>query len=234
MVEMSVKEMKKQVREWIEEMNARSVALDIEDTIMCIDGVEVKIDGNDKICPVGYLATALIDDSTLVVPAFLDTVLDTKRRREPSYATWRRSSNIYTEMKNLRTLRFESGETELVPYAFMNCSNVVYADLSLHTYIPRGLFRNSKSLQVVDLRNAEIIEYNAFENCTNLKKIIISSKLQYVKASAFQDIPDDIEIEVVDELNRSLFVKQTGNAQFYKMIRKDRKPHKVVTYYRKR
>lgn len=222
---MTVEEMRSQIRSWMVEHELRKKALDY-DGALCVDGIEIEEDANGLLFPVRYHPEAFENGDTLRIPAFLESVLDSKEKRVYPYTTWRLNQNVYTTMNNLKRLVIEGDDTKIQNYAFMNSRYLEYVDMSVYKTVPIGVFRDCDRLKVADIRNVEVIGKNSFEGCISLKKIIISSKLKRVCGMAFNGITDELEIEVIDGFNKSLYINQNGNKLFYDLVRKCKKEYR--------
>lgn len=226
MVDKSVSEIKEQVKTMFHQFTERSIAINLDDK-MVIDGLEIDMDKSGKIYPTAIMKEALEKDGTFRVPVFLDGLENCDRCYIPSYAEWTRNRNIFAKCDGLKRIVFESPDIALKNYALMNCSSLEYADMSVFSVIPTGFFRYCNKLRVVDIRNAEVIERQAFEGCIRLEKLIISSKLRSVRRLNFYDVDiENFEIEVVDELSKHLYISKSGNRNLSDSVRKYKREHR--------
>lgn len=87
-------------------------------------------------------------------------------------------------------------------YTFENCSSIEAVDMSAceNLYqLPNGIFRGCTSLQTVQLPPyLERIEYNGFEDNTNLSDIEFPSSLMYIDGSAFRNCASLQHVDLSD------------------------------------
>ena len=87
-------------------------------------------------------------------------------------------------------------------YTFENCSSIEAVDMSgcENLYqLPMGIFRGCTSLQTVQLPPyLERIEYNGFEDNTNLSDIEFPSSLMYIDGSAFRNCASLQHVDLSD------------------------------------
>lgn len=87
-------------------------------------------------------------------------------------------------------------------YTFENCSSIEAVDMSgcENLYqLPNGIFRGCTSLQTVQLPPyLERIEYNGFEDNTNLSDIEFPSSLMYIDGSAFRNCASLQHVDLSD------------------------------------
>lgn len=117
-------------------------------------------------------------------------------------------SLVYTEISSLSELEY------LGERAFENNQNLV------EIYLPQGVgeigeyaFANNYSLEEIHISNVQTINDYAFYECSNIKKIILSSDIEYIGNYAFYNcFLADIVYDKFDNL------KHIGNYAFYNCL----------------
>ena len=120
--------------------------------------------------------------------------------------------------------------TSLGDYAFAGCKNLVSVDFSNVNYIPNCCFMNCTSLTaancietashinsnsfaysgITEVRtNANIIEYEAFSYCKNLRSVIIGKDVDTIRVDAFK-YSGNIRSFNVDQANTKYYSTQDG------------------------
>ena len=113
------------------------------------------------------------------------------------------AARAFSGNKTLTSITASSAVSSIQAYAFQNCTNLVYADLSACTMtaVNQELFEGCTSLETVILPSSiKEIYWEAFSGCTSLNTIYILSEdvIDLNNADAFAGCPPDMKIVIVN------------------------------------
>lgn len=181
------------------------------------EGVEFLV-RNGKIIPLDIDCSK--DTKEFIVPEWLECFSESRDyiNYYLNKVRFGNEKSVYAALSNFERIKFISDDIVLNPFELSCCEKLKYADISVLSRAPAGLFSNCKLLEEVDARKLEVIEKATFQNCINLKKVIISSSLRRVKQKAFSNINENLEIEVIDSLNKELRIRKDNSNIFKEAI----------------
>ena len=114
-------------------------------------------------------------------------------------ANTRVDANAFAGSGNIRTIRLHYNANTVSPNRLFADSKGVISQVELHTgsdrigqrgYTDCGAFRDFTALTTIDIREGvQLIGYDAFAGCKNLKKIVLPSTVKYIESGAFRDCP---------------------------------------------
>ena len=113
------------------------------------------------------------------------------------------AARAFSGNKTLTSITASSAVSSIQAYAFQNCTNLVYADLSACTMtaVNQELFEGCTSLETVILPSSiKEIYGEVFNGCTSLNTIYILSKdpPKFYQNNYFDGCPDDMKIVIVN------------------------------------
>lgn len=105
------------------------------------------------------------------------------------YTTYNTSDGLFSNSKNLRTLKFGNNVTEISEYMFEGCQQLENIDFPINLKtIGEKAFYNCSNLSEVTIPNTvSIIPDYSFSYCVNLSKITLGSGIKTISDYAFID-----------------------------------------------
>lgn len=157
-----------------------------------------------------YLKTADLGGSIKTIPVYCFDDCDSLREVTGCGNVTTVGSSAFYKCRVLQKLE-DLAPVTINSYAFQYCYALPSIDFSKTKYLYHYAFSCCKALTEVILPNIISMgsDYSNFENCTSLKKVILSDKISYIPSSAFYGCT------ALEEVTIGASVNSLGSSCFY-------------------